>query len=149
MVKCIEFTGRRRYDGYGVYSSSPYKDKYAHRVAWEQAYGKIPEGMFVCHKCDNRICINVQHLFLGTQKDNILDMMNKNRHARLSGEKHGMNKYSEDLVKLLIELRQSLPLPKKNGHGGVTTKAIAEMVGIPRTTASAIVNGYNWKHLNG
>lgn len=76
-------------------------------------------------------------------------MMSKNRHARLSGEKHGMNKYSEDTVKLLIDLRNTLPLPKKNGHGGVTTKDIAAMVGIPRTTASAIINGYNWKYLNG
>ncbi len=52
-----------------------------HRVAWEYLFGKIPDGLYVLHKCDNPKCYNPHHLFLGTQKDNIKDMMVKGRHA--------------------------------------------------------------------
>jgi len=63
----------------------------AHRLAWEEAKGPIPDGLFVLHRCDVRGCINVDHLFLGTAKDNTHDMMAKGR-ARFVGGLHNARK---------------------------------------------------------
>lgn len=67
-------------NGYGRY-----RDKRAHRVAWELVNGGIPYEKLVLHKCDNRPCVNPEHLFIGTQKDNMRDMIAKNRKVVATG----------------------------------------------------------------
>lgn len=77
---CWEWQGTRNSGGYGTLSGNE-NGLLAHRVAYEILVGEIPKGMFVCHKCDNPPCCNPSHLFLGTPKDNIRDMIDKGRHG--------------------------------------------------------------------
>jgi hypothetical protein len=81
--KCIEYEGNRNARGYGrrqVLVDGRYVLRYAHRLAYEQAYGPIPDGLIVMHTCDNPPCINVAHLRLGTKTENMHDMHSKGRH---------------------------------------------------------------------
>lgn len=82
---CWEYQAARSPRGYGTIGVMG-KTRRAHRVAWELANGPIPEGLLVCHHCDNPPCCNPAHLFLGTDKDNVADMRAKGRGRALSGE---------------------------------------------------------------
>lgn len=74
---CLEFVGANRL-GYGrIWTGERVAD--THRLAWELTFGPIPSGMVVCHKCDNPPCFNPEHLFVGTQGDNLRDMAAKGR----------------------------------------------------------------------
>lgn len=82
---CIEWQGGLGRGGYGKFRASPDKKHShvgAHRFAYEMANGPIPDGLFVCHSCDNRRCCNPDHLWLGTANDNVQDMVAKGRHIR-------------------------------------------------------------------
>ena len=91
---CIEWAGYRDKDGYGQ-SPVTGKTRKAHRLAWEEANGPIPDGAYVCHSCDNPPCINANHLFLSTNAGNTADKMSKGRHGCGRGENHGMAKLTE------------------------------------------------------
>lgn len=85
---CLLWTGCYSNMGYGKFSAKTSRPKPAHRTAWEIEKGPIPAGMCVLHRCDTPACVNVDHLFVGTQVDNIRDMVAKGRHvsnSRLSG----------------------------------------------------------------
>lgn len=77
---CWVWTGLKNWGGYGRMRINK-RDKIAHRYSWELHFGNIPAGRLVCHKCDNRSCVNPHHLFLGSHKDNYQDMISKGRTA--------------------------------------------------------------------
>lgn len=81
---CLEWTGAKKRYGYGTISDlsgSGRKNLPTHRLAWELTYGPIPDGLFICHRCDNPPCCNPDHLFLGTHTENMADMRSKGRHG--------------------------------------------------------------------
>lgn len=110
----------------------------AHRKAWELFNGPIPEGMSVLHKCDVRCCVNPAHLFLGTQEDNIRDMVAKgrNRTGNLSGEANPMSVLTGERVRQMRCVRKDT---------GATYKEIARQFGVSTMTALRAITGQSWK----
>jgi len=105
-----------------------------HRVMYEKHKGKIPRGMCVCHKCDNPECINPDHLFLGTQRDNVLDMIKKGRDNHARGEKHHRAKLTANKV---LEIQKS----------GKSYNWLAAKYNISKTTIWRIKKKITWKHI--
>ena len=111
----------------------------AHRVSYEIHKGPIDKGLLVCHTCDNRACINPDHLFLGTHADNTADMIAKNRMK--VGDDLPNAKLCPDKIR---EVRAALDqMPKTH-----TIRKFAKKFGVSRWAISEIVYGRNWKHVN-
>ncbi len=129
---CIEWTGYRRPLGYGEIGVGRRDEGTVatHRAAWELAHGPIPAGMFVCHRCDNPPCCNVDHLFLGTCADNVADMVAKGRGAR--GDRLPHTKLSDDDVARLRRIAAG---------GGVTQQQIAAAFGVSQPYVSQLLAG--------
>lgn len=132
---CIVFTGSRNLFGHGEIS---YKGKRfrAHRLSYMVNIGPIPEGMVVCHKCDNPPCINPDHLFIGSQADNLKDARQKGRMATPNprGEKHGLAKLTADKI---VAIRKDQR----------TQREIAKEYGVHQTTIKNIKLNRTWKHV--
>lgn len=92
---CLEWTGGRDRDGYGrVQTRTAFR---AHRVVWEMERGTIPKGLCILHRCDNPPCVAIDHLFLGTDIDNVIDRDRKNRQAK--GDSNGARRHPECLAR--------------------------------------------------
>lgn len=133
---CWVWTAGKYWDGYGKFRASG-KSQRTHRFSYEIKNGKIPFGMCVLHKCDNRACVNPKHLFIGTKKDNCFDMFKKGR-SGLVGEKHPISKLTRpDIIKIR----------KYYSQGKVTQRYMAEYFGVSYQLISKIVNFKAWKHI--
>lgn len=132
---CWEWMGCRHYKGYGEFSLKKGNDVKAHRFSWELKFGKIPRGLILCHKCDNPPCVNPDHLFLGTDKENKDDSIQKCRHA--IGERCGTSKLKEADV---LEIRFL-------DYNGVSRRHIAICYGISGRNVTSICRRDSWKHL--
>ena len=136
--ECWEWGAYIHHSGYGHIQIG--RNSYrAHRISWELNVGEIPEGMCVLHTCDNRICVNPNHLFLGTYKDNAVDRDKKKRGVipDNSGENHGMSKLKEeDIFKIRYFYRR-----------GKSPTEIAKWFPVDRRTVSKIVNRKAWTHI--
>lgn len=124
-----------KFHGYGLFFAAG-KNKKAHRISWEVFNSPIPQGMLVCHKCDNRACVNPDHLFLGTHKDNNADRATKRR--SLIGEKHHKAKLTEDDVREILWFRKNTK---------ETTRSIANIYGVCQRTIVSIGIGENWHRI--
>lgn len=133
---CWEWIGHRNKGGYGRIRRNNL-DWTSHRYSWFIHFGEIPNNLFVLHKCDNRICVNPDHLFLGTHKDNMKDMSNKKRTRDQNGSKHSCSKLNEFQV---LEIRNRL----SNGEEG---KKLSIEFNVCPMTISNIKLRKKWKHI--
>lgn len=146
---CWEWTGsrRKRSDGslsYGTFSlgkrGRTSRNVRAHRLAWMLMHGPIPDGQQVCHSCDNVACVRPDHLFLGTQAENMADMRAKGRahfHRFPDGTKHPNAKLREVDVLSIRRLRAK----------GLSLAKLGERFDLNPSTVHDIVRGKTWKHV--
>jgi HNH endonuclease len=134
---CWVFMGKVDADGYGMLSSSLAEGKKywkAHRVSYEESKGAIPDGLEVAHKCNVRCCINPDHLYAATHRQNIDDRMTTGRQVR--GEASNLAKLTEEQVREFLASAEH-PI------------AWAKRIGVSRSHGYRIKSGINWGHLNG
>lgn len=129
---CWLWTGAKTPYGYGLFYPNGRKGNRvrAHRLMWELTFGVIPQEMSVLHKCDNTSCVNPDHLFLGNQRDNMHDMVQKGRHTKVSapGSSNGNSKLTEDTVIAIWQLLQDGERPLHIAHRfNVTDGAIHDI----------------------
>lgn len=135
---CWTWLGTKTCGGYGKIHVSgearqSRRSAWAHRVSWELANGPIPGGLFVCHQCDNPSCVRPDHLFLGTNDDNMQDAKRKGRNAK--GERHGMAKLSDEDVR---EIR-------RRSAAGDTAAALGARFGVHPPAISRVLTGQRRK----
>lgn len=133
--ECWNWQAGKTSDGYGKYGSHK-RNILAHRFSWELHFGKIPDGLNVCHSCDNPACCNPKHLFIGTQQDNVTDRENKGRGNRAKGEMHGMAKLS---------LSQVLEIRQRYATGTISQSKLGKEYGVTQPMIGFIVRRENWK----
>lgn len=134
---CWLWTGTVDSDGYGNISINCWPVK-AHRLSFFLKHGRFTKPC-VCHKCDVRLCVNPDHLFEGTPRDNILDMEAKGRGVRVHGSKHKNSKLQDADVTAIRNTYAS---------GGISQKKLASDYGVSQAQISLITQGLRWAHIS-
>lgn len=135
---CWEWTGSRNRPG--RYGRVLWRGKrlLAHRVAWTVAGGEVPDGLRVLHRCDNPICVRPEHLFLGTQADNVADMIAKGRAKNQRGHRNGRAILTDDDV---VDIRTLYHI------GDLTQVQLGAAFGVSRPTICDVLSRRHWAHL--
>ena len=131
---CLLWSGAVTPHGYGVIGLGQrfLGLGYAHRVAFERAFGEVPDGLQVCHRCDTLSCCNPEHLFGGSPQANTADMVQKRRHAY--GERNGHAKLTDVAV-------QSIRRDRRSGV------ALVEAYGVSANAICQARRAITWKHV--
>jgi len=134
---CWEWNGKKNTRGYGHFHIGPKRIVGAHRVAYALRYGRIPDGLNVCHICDNPGCVNPRHLFVGTQKDNVADRERKGRmnYDHVRGENNCLSKL----------LRGDTEIIRRLGRLGLTHRRIATVFGVSHKTVFDVIHRNTWQ----
>ena len=138
---CWEWTASRDGHGYGklarCHGCSPYK---AHRLSYEMFVGEIPAGLEVLHSCDNPPCVNPRHLFLGTQQDNMDDMVKK-------GRAHGKQQQGEDNPAAKLNCAQVAAIRWIWSNGQAESMAeLGRSFGVSGRAVKFILDGEHWRN---
>lgn len=149
---CWTWTAARSYQGYGLIgvrrAGVKMMDR-AHRVSWEMHFGPIPDGLFVCHHCDNPPCVRPDHLFLGTAVSNGRDMQRKGRgRGGVSGENNCSVKYpkvGERNGRAKLTAADVAAIRARYATGTETLRSLAAEFGIHNGTIGRIVKGERWR----
>jgi len=142
---CWIFTGAINDAGYGIVGLGKRGEPNdrAHRITYRHFKGDIPKGMFVCHTCDVPSCCNPYHLFLGTNQDNVNDMVKKKRNSKpprnlhIVGEVHVLSKFTNEEV---VELR-------KQYVNGKSMYRLAKDNNVAQSTMQRIIQGKRYKNV--
>lgn len=133
--ECWLWTASVNPAGYGQINLGRNMMRQVHRVAWELSNGPIPEGMFVCHRCDVPRCVRPEHLFLGTQADNMRDASQK-------GRMHP----GELTIGARLTAGQAVEIRRRYAAGGVFQRELGREYGVSRNTIAALTQGRTWRN---
>jgi hypothetical protein len=123
--------GRPPYGGFRITERRTIR---AHRFSWELHFGPVPDGLIVCHSCDNRLCVRPEHLFVGTHAENIADRDRKGRGLAMRGTEHGSAVLNDETVRAIRAATGS-------------QRAIAARFGASQSQVSRIRAGLAWAHV--
>ncbi len=135
---CMLWAGCLTPKGYGSFRVKG-KDTHASRFSYLLHCGNIPKNLCICHKCDNPACVSPEHLFIGTQKQNVMDMIKKNRQNYAKGSKIGLSKLNEEKVKNIKNLI---------GEKKLSLSEVSKIFNVSIRNIYKILQGKIWRHVS-